>query len=198
MNIKKINFKDKKIQTGAIIILVTAIVSFLLYQNVIGSKKKDLETLIEKYEKKQATLNGIFAMRPHLQELRENVAMLNTKLDSLKSIFPDQKEVPKLVKEMVRVAHKSGIVTNKFTPLPPIIKEYYVENIDDVKIEGGYHELARFFNYLAEFEMIINVSKVKMSISPRISSEITAYKEYGNEIKSLEATFNMTTFSSKK
>lgn len=198
MNLKKIDFKDKKIQIGAIILLSTIIISFLWYQNIIIKKIEIRDDLKVDYQKKQDKLNRIYAMRPHLQELRENVAMLNTKLDSLRSIFPDQKEVPTLVKDIVRVAHKAGITTNKYTPKSPVVREHYIENIDSVKVAGGYHELARFFNYLAGFEMIINLSDVHIKTNPRIQNYINDYKEYGEEIKSLEASFNMTTFSSRK
>lgn len=198
MNFKKIDFKDRKIQIGAIIILSTIILGFLWYQNIIIAKTEQRDDLKVDYQKKQDKLNRIYAMRPHLQELRENVAMLNTKLDSLRSIFPDQKEVPALVKDIVRVAHKAGITTSKYTPKEPIVKEHYIENIDSVRVAGGYHELARFFNHLASFEMIINLSDMHIKTNPRIQSYITDYKEYGEEIKSLEASFNMTTFSSRK
>lgn len=198
MNLKKIDFKDKKIQIGAIIILSTIILGFLWYQNIIINKIAQKEDLKIDYQKKQDKLNRIYAMRPHLQELRENVAMLNTKLDSLRSIFPDQKEVPTLVKDIVRVAHKAGITTSKYTPKDPIVKEHYIENIDSVRVAGGYHELATFFNHLAGFEMIINLSDMHIKTNPRIQNYITNYKEYGEEIKSLEASFNMTTFSSRK
>lgn len=198
MNLKKIDFKDKKIQIGAIILLSTIILGFLWYQNIILDKVQKRNDLEIDYQKKQDKLNRIYAMRPHLQELRENVAMLNTKLDSLRSIFPDQKEVPTLVKDIVRVAHKAGITTSKYTPKDPIVKEHYIENIDSVRVAGGYHELARFFNHLAGFEMIINLSDMHIKTNPRIQKYITDYKEYGEEIKSLEASFNMTTFSSRK
>ncbi len=198
MNLKKIDFKDKKIQIGAIIVLSTIILGFLWYQNIIVNKIAQKEDLKIDYQKKQDKLNRIYAMRPHLQELRENVAMLNTKLDSLRSIFPDQKEVPTLVKDIVRVAHKAGITTSKYTPKEPIVKEHYIENIDSVRVAGGYHELASFFNHLAGFEMIINLSDMHIKTNPRIQNYITNYKEYGEEIKSLEASFNMTTFSSRK
>lgn len=198
MNFKKIDIKDKKVQIGIIVLLVTIIVGFLWYDSIITNKSQQVKDLEIDYQKKQDKLNRIYAMRPHLQELRENVAMLNTKLDSLRSIFPDQKEVPTLVKDIVRVAHKSGITANKYTPKTPIVKEHYIENIDSVRVTGGYHELATFFNYLAGFEMIINLTDVNIKTNPLIQTYIKNYKDYGEEIKSLEASFNMTTFSSKK
>jgi len=198
MDFKKIDFKDQKIQIGMIIVLVTIMVSYIWYENIISKEQAQVVTLKADYAEKQDKLNKIYAMRPHLQELRENVAMLNIKLDSLRSIFPDHKEVPKLVREVVQVAHKSGITTSKFTPLPPVVKEHYIENIDSVKVSGGYHELATFFNYLADFEMIINLSNVSIRVSPQIAGNIIEDRELGQSIRSVDASFNMTTFSSKK
>jgi type IV pilus assembly protein PilO len=153
--------------------------------------------LQEQVEAKQDTLRVIQALKPQLEQLRQELVASQHKLDSLKSIFPDQKEIPKLIREITSVARASGITTTKFNPMPDVVREYYVENKYNLSIDGGYHELANFFAFLANFTLIINLSDV----------QITGLKGYkpseqidpeNVQILSIKATFNMTTFSSKK
>jgi type IV pilus assembly protein PilO len=113
-------------------------------------------------------------------------------------MFPDQKEIPKLIREITGVARASGIYTTRFNPLPDIQREYYVENRYDLSVTGGYHQLAQFFSFLANMPLIINLSNVVISQNPSLEQSKQEAEEHGTPITSIMATFQMTTFSSKK
>jgi type IV pilus assembly protein PilO len=140
----------------------------------------------------------ILAMKPQLAKLRLEIQLDSAKLDSLKNIFPDSKEIPKLIREITKVAVASGIETKKFTPQPDIVKEYYIENRYNMSVAGGYHQLATFFSFFANLPLIINVSKVQINVAPDIQNAIKLSEEHGGTVASISATFEMTTFSSKK
>jgi type IV pilus assembly protein PilO len=147
---------------------------------------------------KQKELNSILALKPQLARLEQEIAFAQHRLDSLKSIFPDQKEVPKLIREITGVARASGIFTTRFAPLPDIEKEYYIENRYDLSVEGGYHDLARFYSFLANMPLIINLSNVAIKTNPRIEESKKLSEEHGNTVTTTITSFRMTTFSSKK
>lgn len=194
----KIDFKSQKVQMVLLIVLIGALLSFLWYNYIILEKRTQLGKLLTEYEKKQNELNNIYAMRPQLTKLRENVARMNVQLDSLRSIFPDKKEIPRLIREITNGAIKSVVFTRRFNPLPDVEKEYYIENRYAMTISGGYHEVASFFNYLANFGLIINLTNVSIRTNPDIVNSIKEYEEHGGSIQSVITTFNMTTFSSRK
>jgi type IV pilus assembly protein PilO len=149
-------------------------------------------------EGKQKELNSILALKPQLARLEQEIALAQHRLDSLKSIFPDQKEVPKLIREITGVARASGIYTTRFNPLPDIEKEYYIENRYDLSVEGGYHDLARFYGFLANMPLIINLSNVVIKTNPGIEESKKLSEEHGNTVTTTVTSFRMTTFSSKK
>jgi type IV pilus assembly protein PilO len=196
--LKKIDFKSQKVQAVMLIILIGALWSFLWYNYIILEKRTQLGKLLTEYEKKQNELNNIYAMRPQLTKLRQNVARMNVQLDSLRSIFPDKKEIPRLIREITNGAVKTTVFTRRFNPLPDVEKEYYIENRYAMTIGGGYHEVAAFFNYLANFGLIINLTNVSIRTNPDIVNSIKEYEEHGGSIQSVITTFNMTTFSSRK
>jgi type IV pilus assembly protein PilO len=182
-----------------LLIVLFGILGVVWWQQMIYSEKNRVYVgLKTELEGKQKELNSILALKPQLARLEQEIAFAQHKLDSLKSIFPDQKEVPKLIREITGVARASGIFTTRFNPLPDIEKEYYVENRYDLSVEGGYHDLARFYSFLANMPLIINLSNVSIKTSPKIEESKKLSEEHGNAVTTTITSFRMTTFSSKK
>ena len=165
------------------------------YQQFYIPTEAVISDLDNKRKTKQETLRTILALKPQLNVLKQELGNAQGKLDSLKSIFPDQKEIPKLIREITSVARASGITTTKFNPLTDIEQEYFVENRYNITVNGGYHDLAEFFAFLANFPLIINLSSVNISANPDFSS---AQEEQEADRATIVSSFEMTTFSSKK
>ncbi len=199
--VPKIDFRSPKLRNAAIIMAIGIIGVFAWYKMVYVVKEKEIENLQSQQTAKQSELNSILAMKPQLEKLREDIVRANNELDSLKSIFPDQKEIPRLIREITRIAHTTGIETKRFSPLPDVKREYYIENRFSLVIAGGYHEVARFFSALANLELLVNLSDVSFSTAgkARGDEEIQdAGFQQGNAPNSVTVNFKMTTFSSKR
>ncbi len=195
---RKIDIRNPKIQAMIGIIVACVALTVLWYQYIYVEKKIEKEELKDAFEIKQNELNKIYLLKPRLKRMRKDISLMQVQLDSLRSIFPDKKEIPKLIRQITRVASQSGIFTRKFNPLPDVVREHYIENSYAMSVIGGYHELASFFSYLADFELIINLSNVAIRMNPGVAASITEYETHGGVVKTVVATFTMTTFSSKK
>lgn len=195
---KKNDLKDPKFRIPALIILICGIGTFGWYNQIYSVNKQAIETLEKQFNAKQDTLRTIRALKPQLNLLREEYRLAQLRLDSLKSIFPDQKEIPKLLQEINSVARASGIITTKFNPMPDIEKEYYVENHYNIAISGGYHQLAEFFAFLANFTLIVNLTGVNIVANPDHAIRANEYDDKDISAETVVAQFEMTTFSSKK
>jgi len=193
----KINLKDPRLRVPLLMALLTGCGVYYWYTQMFTPLQKDRANLKQQLVAKQDSLRVIQALKPQLQLLREELVAAQQRLDSLKSIFPDQKEIPKLIREITSVARASGISTTKFTPLPDVEREYFVENRYSISVEGGYHELADFFAFLANFTLIINLSTMNIGTNPLMSTETTNAPGEDQAPTTL-AMFEMTTFSSKK
>lgn len=198
MKTPQIDFKNPKVQVAALLVCVGLLVGYLWYTNVIEPNTAESTKLEAENKARQTELNNIYAMMPQLKKLRADVALMNSQLDSLKSIFPDSKEVPRLIVEITRMSRESGIFTTKFMPGVDVPREYYTENNYSVSVIGGYHQLAVFFNDLANLELITNISKLKLMVNPAIDASIKDFEEHAGTVQTVFATFNLTTFSSKK
>lgn len=195
---KKIDIHNPKVQMILVMILVGVGGSLLWYQYIIVDKRNHVAQLRDRYNQKQNELNKIFALKPKQVRLQDQVNHMNVSLDSLRRQFPDQKEIPRLITDITHVAKKANVMTLRFNPLPDSVREYHVENNYSLSVIGGYHELAVFFSHLANFELIINLSNVVIKMNPAITEAIKNFEEHGETIHTVIATFNLTTFSSKK
>jgi type IV pilus assembly protein PilO len=197
MALSKIDFRDTKTRTALLILLVGVAGGFGIHRMYIVDLRQQVQTLESTHSRKVSELNEIRLLKPQMERLRKEVAFLDQELDSLRKKFPDQKEIPRLIRDITKVAKASGIYTKKFNPLPDVVREYYVENRYAISVTGGYHELANFFSFLANLPLIINLSNVRINTNPGVEQSKNLFKAHGGSIETIIATFEMTTFSSK-
>lgn len=192
-----INLRDPRYRIPAVIILLVGAGVYYWFTETFTPIQQERIQLQSQLKQKQDTLRVIQALKPQLNLLKNEVAFSQRKLDSLKSIFPDQKEIPKLIREITAVARASGITTTKFNPLPDVEREYYIENKYAISVEGGYHALADFYAFLANFTLIINLSNMQISTLSEDKSK-SIESSNGTQPATTVAMFEMTTFSSKR
>lgn len=192
-----INLKDPRLRVPLVACILAAGGIYFWIDQFYKPIQKDRASLKKQLKNKEDTLRVVQSLKPQLAQLRQELIAAQHKLDSLKAIFPDQKEVPKLIREITSVARASGIRTTKFNPMPDVEREYYIENRYTITVEGGYHELADFYAFLANFTLIINLSTVHITANP--GYQVTDMDNMGIETTpTVIAMFEMTTFSSKK
>jgi len=193
----KLDLKDPNVRNAVIGVAVILAVSYLWFDSFYSPKMEEIHALTERKEKVEAELLKINALKPQLEKLRQEAVIMAAKLDSLKNIFPDRKEVPRLIREITAVNRRSGVITTRFTPMPDVEKEYYVENKYNVSMLGDYHNLGALFSYFANFQLIVNVDNLSISANPGYGNNKGA-GPYEERQPSVLAAFELTTFSSRK
>ena len=191
-----INLKDPRLRVPLLMLIIVLAGGYYWFDQMYTPLKTEKTSLEKELTAQKDTLRIIQALKPQLAQLRMELNTAQNKLDSLKSIFPDQKEVPKLIREITSVARASGITTTRFNPMPDVEREYYIENRYSIMVEGRYHDLADFYAFLANFTLIINLSSMHIATNPSFSlAEELAENTLAPTVL---ASFQMTTFSSRK
>jgi type IV pilus assembly protein PilO len=196
MKAPKLNLKDPRLRTSAAILVLIILAGVFWQQRVYAPLTMELDSLNETKTQKQDRLTTIRIMKTQRDRLIQDIAAKRQTLDSLKSIFPDQKEIARLIQEVTRLARESNIYTTKFLPQPDNVREHYVESRYSITMWGGYHELAGFVSKLANLKLIINLGKVHMAVHPSVIQASNGVAP--NNPYTVAATFDLTTFSSKK
>jgi type IV pilus assembly protein PilO len=128
--------------------------------------------------------------RQHLTELRANitkgsitanqlnqfkgqVAELEARLESLKAVLPEQKDVGDLLRRIQTLATQSNLAIRGFKPAPTLTKQMHAEWPIALKLEGSYHNLGTFFDRVSKFSRIINISNIDIKAKDRPEPDAT-------------------------
>ncbi|MDR2578511.1 MAG: type 4a pilus biogenesis protein PilO [Chitinispirillales bacterium] len=199
----KFDLKDPKTKFALAAIAIIAVVVYGWYEQVYTPLHESVTALTERKTQLEAELMRINALKPQLDRLRQESIALEARLDSLKNIFPDRNEVPRLIRDLTAMNRKSNISTTRFTPKPDVVRDYYVENKYDVSITGNYHNIGELFSHLANFQLIVNLSNVTITANPGFTPGGNVRTTEGGaqaveRQPSVLATFELTTFSSRR
>ncbi len=111
-----------------------------------------------------------------LPEFRAEVAGLESRLSNLQAVLPEEKDAADLLRRMQIVATQANLTIKGFRPAPTVTKQLHAEWPIALELDGTYHNLAAFFDRVAKFTRIVNVSglDVKAKDRPEPNATITA------------------------
>ena len=110
-----------------------------------------------------------------LGEFQREVALLEKKLETLKTILPPAKETPALMRQVQALAAQSNLTINNFTPGATVNKEFYQEWPITMGLVGNYHNLALFYDKVSRLPRLVNVNNIKInSMASQTASQTIA------------------------
>ncbi|MGE5237006.1 MAG: type 4a pilus biogenesis protein PilO [Acidobacteriota bacterium] len=145
-------------------------------QQEIDAKQAELQVLQQKVREGKAA-------EARLPQFREEAARLETELNRLLRILPTARQTDELIKKIKALTERGNFRFVTFQPQGFVKKDFYTEWPINVQLEGGYHELALFFDRLSRFSRIINVDTLNIAADTRRSGEYT-----------ITSSFTMKTF----
>jgi type IV pilus assembly protein PilO len=85
---------------------------------------------------------------------------LESRLDNLRAVLPEEKDAADLLRRMQTLATQSNLVIKSFKPAPIVTKTLHAEWPIQLELEGSYHNLATFFDRVGKFTRIVNITAV--------------------------------------
>ena len=121
-------------------------------------------------------INKGVATARRLGEFQAQVTDLEHRLDALKNVLPEQKDVADTLRRIQGLATQSNLSLLRFTPAAPKQQPLYLEVPYQLIADGSFHNLALFFDRVSKFPRIINVGDISIAAKPRQdpNSTITA------------------------
>jgi type IV pilus assembly protein PilO len=108
-----------------------------------------------------------------LGEFQTEVTNLEHRLESLKNVLPEQKDVADILRRLQGLATQSNLTLLRFTPAPQRQLPLYAEVPYRLTAQGSYHNLGLFFDRVSKFPRIINVGDISLTASPRQDPNFT-------------------------
>ena len=129
------------------------------YWDPAVAERDDKATKLEALNKE---IRALEVTAQKLGEFQREVALLEKKLETLKTILPPAKETPDLMRKVQALAAQSNLTINNFTPGPTVSKDFYQEWPITMGLVGNYHNLAMFFDKVSRLPRLVNVSNIKI------------------------------------
>jgi len=104
-----------------------------------------------------------------LPEFQSQVTELERKLENLRAVLPEQKDVADILRRVQGLTTQSSLFLQSFVPQEQKQQALYLELPNKLLVEGTYHNLGIFFDRISKFPRIITVSDI--SIKPRQPQE---------------------------
>ena len=124
-------------------------------QDEMAARRSQLETLRLEIDKGLATAG-------RLPEFRAQVAQLESDLERLRAVLPEEKDVGDLLRRIQGMATQSNLSIRGFTPRAVVGQQMYNEWPIGLELEGQYHDLGAFLERVSQFPRIINVSDLRI------------------------------------
>lgn len=138
-------------------------------RSVIEERRAFLETLEQDVTRAQATA-------ARLVLVQKEVRALEAALEATTAVIPDEKDPQEVLRAFNELASETLLELASFSPKPIVTKAQYSEWPVQLGLEGGYHDIGRFFDRIAAMSRLISVTdlNIKTKTRPNGRGTITA------------------------
>jgi type IV pilus assembly protein PilO len=169
-------------QIGAFVV-VSALAVFGFWKFYVSEMQADIDARQTRLTALRADITRGVATARRLPQFQSEVSELERRLENLRAVLPEQKDVADILRRVQGLATQSSLNIQRFTPQEPRQESLYAALPFKLRAEGTYHNLGLFFDRISKFPRIINVGEI--TIKPRQVQDATA---------SIEAECVATTF----
>lgn len=161
-------------QIGAFVLIAVLTVGAFYYfyetpqQVELDKQAKELSAIRGRISRGQS-------MARQLPEFKKEIGTLEARLDALKPILPDERDVGDLLRRVQTLATQSNLQVRGFRPQAITTREMHAEWPIALQLEGSYHNLGLFLDRVSKFPRIINIGNMTLVAkeAPTASSSMT-------------------------
>jgi type IV pilus assembly protein PilO len=146
-------------QIGAFVV-VSGLAVFGFWKFYVSDMQADIDARQTRLTALKADVAKGVATARRLPQFQSDVAELERRLDNLRAVLPEQKDVADILRRVQGLATQSSLNIQRFTPQEPKQETMYAALPFKLKAEGTYHNLGLFFDRISKFPRIINVGEI--------------------------------------
>ena len=144
------------------IVLILAL-SGMWYWIFQTPKNEELAAINAKNERLRVQLRQAESVKAQYEQYQKDLAEIDARLRVLQTVLPTGKEAAAFLRTVQEMAAASKLEINLFRPRAPISRDFYFDWPVEVKLEGNYHGLGRFFESIGQAQRIVDVPIVTIN-----------------------------------
>lgn len=165
-SLRKVNFSELNANNlGSWPVPVKVIAAILLLITVLALgynfHLRELQAQLERQEAEEVTLKQQFETKAYqaanLEEYRQQMAAMEQSFGALLRQLPSDTEVPGLLEDITRTGLGSGLEFEEIKLMPEVTQQFYIELPIQIRVIGGYHDLAGFVSGVASLPRIVTL-----------------------------------------
>jgi type IV pilus assembly protein PilO len=141
----------------AIILLLT--VDYLYVYTGMSSEIDNLDQKVTTMRTERDKKKALVANAPQLRALKTE---LEGRYQEAIAQLPDEKDIPKVLKDVSDKAREAGLDVLVFRPKTENPQQFYAEIPVDVTVRGGFHSLVSFFDEVGRLNRLVNINNIDM------------------------------------
>ena len=146
-------------QIGAFVV-VSGLAVFGFWKFYVAEVQADIAVRQSRLTAAKADVAKGVATAKQLPQFQAQVNELESRLESLRQVLPEQKDVADTLRRIQGLATKSNLAIQRFQPGKVVQQKMYAEIPYKLQAEGTFHNLGSFFDQISRFPRIINVSEI--------------------------------------
>jgi type IV pilus assembly protein PilO len=160
--LSKIEELTKPQRIGIFVALLVLIFGFSIYL-LFWPKHEQISGLKTQLASVQSELETAKKNAAQLNDWRNKRSQKEAEYKQVSRALPEKEEIPSLLAGISQAGKEAGLEFLLFQPKPEVPKDFYTEIPVDINVSGNYHQVAIFFDKVANLPRIVNIRDVKMA-----------------------------------
>jgi type IV pilus assembly protein PilO len=148
-------------QIGAFVV-VSVLAVFGFWNFYVSEVQADIDLRQSRLTGLRADIQKGVTTAKQLPQFQAQVKELESRLENLRQVLPEEKDVADTLRRIQGLATKSNLAIQRFQPGKVVQQKLYAEIPYRLQAEGTYHNLGLFFDQISKFPRIINVSEISI------------------------------------
>jgi type IV pilus assembly protein PilO len=153
-------------------LVIVGLTYYLMYQFLIKEDLNKVTKLSEQVDGLDTQIMQQQRKARELPKLRKKVEELGIQLDRVSRELPEKREIPQLLATVSDLAKSAGLEVSSFKPRGESYRDFYAEVPVDVEVLGRYHQVASFFDEVANLDRIVNIGTIQGKIHTAQESDV--------------------------
>ena len=136
--------------------------TLLYWQFSFRGQQKEYTGLEEKVEELTQKISDETRRARNLNKLKDKIKALDIKLKVALQELPDKREIPDLLSSISNLARDAGLEVTLFRPGQEQAKDFYAEVPVSISVQGTFHQVATFFDDVAQLSRIVNINQINI------------------------------------
>jgi type IV pilus assembly protein PilO len=136
--------------------------------------RADAAKLASERDALRTEVNNAQQMVANLDRIKHEREALEVQLRELSRRLPTEHESAAVLRSVETIAGKSGLTVGQVKRRPNRPQELYVEIPMEVAVGGGYHDLLKFADQLAQLPRLVTLNEVKVQARQRAGTPAAA------------------------